>query len=110
MSILLGLMVMVGLLLFIVPGIWLGLKYGQAMTALVDRNCGVIEAFKCSSKITEGHKAKLMLLGSAALGIILAGLLALVVGVVFAYPVAGLAWVLGYRWMQLGRQAVVDEV
>jgi uncharacterized membrane protein len=101
-------MVMVGLLLFIVPGIWLGLKYGQAMNALVDRNCGVIEAFKYSSKITEGHKAKLMLLGSAALGIILAGLLALVVGVVFAYPVAGLAWVLGYRWMQLGRQAVVD--
>jgi len=107
-SILLGLMVMVGLLLFIVPGIWLGLKYGQAMTALVDRNCGVIEAFKYSAKITEGHKAKLMLLGFAALGIILAGLLALVVGVVFAYPVAGLAWVLGYRWMQLGRQAVVD--
>lgn len=107
-SILLGLMVIVGLLFLIVPGIWLGLKYGQAMTALVDRNCGVIEAFKYSAKITAGHKAKLMLLGFAALGIILAGLLALVVGVVFAYPVAGLAWVLGYRWMQLGRQAVVD--
>jgi uncharacterized membrane protein len=49
-----------------------------------------------------------MLLGFAALAIILAGLLALVVGLVFAYPVAGLAWVLGYRWMQLGRRAVVD--
>lgn len=106
---LLSLMIVVGMLFFIVPGIWLALKYGQAMTALVDRNCGVIEAFKYSGKITEGHKAKLMLLGSAVLGIILAGLLAFVVGVVFAYPVAGLAWVLGYRWMQLGRQAVVDE-
>ena len=107
-SILLGLMIVVGLLCLIVPGIWLGLKYGQAMTALVDRNCGVIEAFKYSSKITEGHKFKLMLLGTAAAGVILAGLLALVVGVVFAYPVAALAWVIGYRWMQLGRQAVVD--
>jgi hypothetical protein len=107
-SILLGLMVMVGLIFLIVPGIWLGLKYGQAMTVLVDRNCGVIEAFRYSGNLTEGHKAKLMLLGFAALGIILAGLLALVVGIVFAYPVAGLAWVLGYRWMQLGRRAVMD--
>jgi hypothetical protein len=107
-SILLGLMVVVGLIFLIVPGIWLGLKYGQAMNALVDRNCGVIDAFKYSAKITEGHKAKLMLLGFAAMGIILAGLIALVVGLVFAYPVAGLAWVLGYRWMQLGRRAVMD--
>ena len=107
-SILLGLMVVVGLIFLIVPGIWLGLKYGQAMNALVDRNCGVIDAFKYSAKITEGHKAKLMSLGFAAMGIILAGLIALVVGLVFAYPVAGLAWVLGYRWMQLGRRAVVD--
>ena len=107
-SILLGLMVVVGLIFLIVPGIWLGLKYGQAMNALVDRNCGVIDAFKYSAKITEGHKAKLMSLGFAAMGIILAGLIALVVGLVFAYPVAGLAWVLGYRWMQLGRRAVMD--
>lgn len=107
-SILLGLMIVVGFLCLIVPGIWLALKYGQAMTALVDRNCGVIEAFKYSSKITHGHKAKLMLLGLAAMGIMLAGLIAFVVGIVFAYPVAGLAWMIGYRWMQLGRRAVVD--
>jgi len=107
-SILLGLMIVVGLLCLIVPGIWLALKYGQAMTALVDRNCGVIEAFKYSSKITNGNKAKLMLLGLAAMGIMLAGLIAFVVGIVFAYPVAGLAWMIGYRWMQLGRRAVVD--
>lgn len=105
---LLTLMIVVGLILLIAPGIWLGLKYGQAMTALVDRNCGVIDAFKYSAKITEGHKAKLMLLGFAAIGVMLAGLIALVVGLVFAYPVAGLAWVLGYRWMQLGRRAVAD--
>ena len=75
---------------------------------MVIRSYGMIESFKYRAKITEGHKAKLMLLGFAALGIILAGLLALVVGIVFAYPVAGLAWVLGYRWMQLGRRAVMD--
>jgi hypothetical protein len=105
---LLTLMIVVGLILLIVPGIWVALKYGQAMNALVDRNCGVIDAFRYSGKITEGHKAKLMLLGFAAFGIMLAGLIALVVGIVFAYPVAGLAWVLGYRWMQLGRRAVMD--
>ena len=105
---LLTLMIVVGLIFLIVPGIWLGLKYGQAMNVLVDRNCGLIEAFKYSGKITEGHKAKLMLLGFAAMGIILAGIIALLVGVIFAYPVAGLAWVLGYRWMQLGRRAVMD--
>jgi hypothetical protein len=105
-SILLGLMIILGLIFLIVPGIWLGLKYGQAMNALVDRNCGVIEAFRYSGKITNGHKSRLMLLGLAAIVIMLAGLLALVVGLVFAYPVAGLAWILGYRWMQGGRDAV----
>lgn len=108
-SILLGLMVVVGFVLLIVPGIYLALKYGQAMTVLVDRNCGVIEAFRYSGKLTDGHKSRLMLLGLAALGIMLAGLLALVVGLVFAYPVAGLAWMLGYRWMQSGRDAVTGE-
>ena len=105
-SILLGLMIILGLIFLIVPGIWLGLKYGQAMTALVDRNCGVFEAFRYSGKITDGHKSRLMLLGFAAIVIMLAGLLALVVGLVFAYPMALLAWVLGYRWMQGGRAAV----
>lgn len=108
-SFLLGLMVAVGFVLLIVPGIYLALKYGQAMTVLVDRNCGVIEAFRYSGKLTDGHKSRLMLLGLAALGIMLAGLLALVVGLVFAYPVAGLAWMLGYRWMQGGRDAVTGE-
>ncbi|MGA0853827.1 MAG: DUF4339 domain-containing protein [Luteolibacter sp.] len=105
-SILLGLMIILGLIFLIVPGIWLGLKYGQAMTALVDRNCGVFEAFRYSGKITDGHKSRLMLLGFAAIVIMLAGLLALVVGLVFAYPMALLTWVLGYRWMQGGRAAV----
>ena len=104
-SILYGLVVAIGLLLFIVPGVYMALRWGQYLNAMVDRDLGVFESFAYSSRITSGQKWPLLGLGILCFLIILAGLLAFVVGMIFAYPIAWLAGFVAYRWLQYGPAA-----
>lgn len=102
-------MVAVGLMLLIVPGIYLALRYGQYLTAMVDRNLGVMESFSYSSTITTGNRMNLFLLFLLSMAVALAGMLALCVGLIFAIPVVWLAWMVAYRWMQHGHRAAIDQ-
>jgi uncharacterized membrane protein len=102
-------MVVVGLVLFIVPGIYIMLRYGQYMTAIVDRNMGVMESLSYSSSITENNRMNLFVLILMTIAIAIAGCLALVVGLIFAYPVIWLSWAVAYRWMQYGHRAAMDH-
>lgn len=108
-TILYGLMVAVGLLLLIVPGIYLAIRYGQYLTAMVDRDLGVMESFRYSSSLTTGNRMNLFLLLLMSIAIVTAGFVALCVGMVFAIPVAYLSWIAAYRWMQYGPRAVMDH-
>jgi uncharacterized membrane protein len=108
-SILYGAMLVVGFILLIVPGIYLALRFGQYMNAIVDRNMGIMESLSYSSSITTNNRLNLFLLALMAIAIALAGCLALVVGLIFAYPVIGLSWMVAYRWMQYGHRAAMDQ-
>lgn len=108
-SILYALMVGVGFLLLIVPGIYLALRYGQFMFAMVDKDLGVMDSFKYSSSITTNNRMKLFILGILSFLVVLAGLLALVFGLAVAMPVAWISWVVAYRWMQYGFSAALDQ-
>jgi hypothetical protein len=108
-SILYALMVGIGLLLLIVPGIYLAMRYGQYMTAIVDRNLGVMESFEYSSSITTNNRMNLFLLALLGILIMIAGCLALCVGIFFAIPVIWLGWIVAYRWMQYGHRAALDH-
>jgi uncharacterized membrane protein len=90
-TLLFGLMVGVGLVLFIVPGIYLALRYGQFMLAMVDKNLGVMDSFQYSASITTNNKMKLFFLALLAILVILAGFLVLVIGLVVAIPVVSLS-------------------
>ena len=107
-QILLTLMIALGCLLLIVPGIYLALRFGFCVTAIVDRDLGVIESFKYSSSITANNR--ILLLGLLLLcGLIgVAGLMACGVGLIFAAPMAWLSYLVAYRWLQYGRRAVLD--
>ena len=50
-----------GLVLFIIPGIVWGLKYGFGMIAVVDKKLSPLQALKFSGKITYGYKRELFL-------------------------------------------------
>lgn len=108
-TILYMLMVIIGLLLLIVPGIYLAMRYGQYLTAMVDRDLGVMDSFAYSSSITTNNRMNLFLLALMAILISLAGCLALCVGLLFAMPVIWLGWVVAYRWMQYGHRAALDH-
>jgi len=105
-TLLYGLLVFVGLLLLIVPGIYLALRFGQYQMAIVDKDLGVIESLKYSAQITQGNVLNLFGLGIVCLLIVIAGFLALVVGLIVAIPVAYLASFVAYRWLQYGRASI----
>jgi uncharacterized membrane protein len=108
-AILFGLMAGIGFILLIFPGIYIVLRYGQFMNAMVDRNLGVMDSLNYSSSITTNNRLNLFLLILLSIAIGIAGLLALVVGLIFAYPVIWLSWIAAFRWMQYGRRAVEDH-
>ena len=75
----------------------------------MDRDLGIMESFAYSSSITTNNRLNLFVLGLLAIVIALAGCLALVIGLGFAYPVIWLSWVVAYRWMQYGHRAAMDH-
>ncbi len=108
-SLLFGFMVMAGLLLLIVPGIILILRYSFFQEAIVDRNLGVIDAFKYSAQLTQNNRLNLFGLGVLSLLIVLAGVLALFVGLIFAIPLVSLITPVAYRFLQYGQRALTDQ-
>ena len=108
-SLLFGVVVAVGFVLLIVPGVYLALKYGQFLTAIVDRDLGIMESFAYSASITTNNRLSLLGLWLLCLLVVLAGALACFVGLIFAMPVAWLSTVVAYRWMQYGHRAALDH-
>lgn len=89
---------MLGGLATLVAVIYLSLRFVFVAMLVVDKEeVGISEAFRVSSKMTEGIKLKL--LGLCIISILLAimGLLALVVGYLVAVPVSTLALLSVYR-------------
>jgi GYF domain 2 len=108
-TVLFTLMMAAGFMLLIVPGVYLALRYGFFLTAMVDRDLGVVDSFKYSSSLTTNNRMNLFLLGLLGLLVMLAGFLALCVGLFFAIPVMWLSWIVAYRWMQYGHRAALDH-
>lgn len=107
-SILYGLMVFGGVLLFIVPGIILALMFGQYYYLIVDRDLGVMDSLKTAKQITDGNKLTLFLLGLVCFGLTIAGFLALCVGLLAVIPYITLLQVMAYLTMT--GQPTVDQM
>lgn len=92
-----GLIVIFGLILFIIPGIYFATKYVFMANVLVDKNLGVFESFSKSGEITKGIIWKVFVFQLLLTIIALAGLLAFGVGLFVAIPVILLADMYLYR-------------
>jgi len=102
-------MTTVGFILLIVPGIIVLLRFGMYQSAIVDRNMGIIESLKYSWELTKGNGLNLFVIGLFTILILLAGCIAMFVGMLFAFPMMFLMWIVAYRWMQYGGRAVMDD-
>lgn len=101
-QVLVGLVVLAGLVLLIVPGVIASIAFLFTSYLIIDKGRGPIEAMKESYRMTKGHWMELFLLLLAIVGINLLGLLALVVGLVVTVPVSMLALVHAYRTLSSG--------
>ena len=105
-QVIVGLAVVLGLVLLIVPGIMLALGLMFTSYLVIDKKRGPIEALKESWRITKGHKWQLFLFVLAILGLNILGLIALVVGLLVTIPVSMLAVVHAYRKLEHGASEV----
>lgn len=95
-------LVAVGLVLFVIPGIYWWVKYSQIIFLILDKDIGPIEAFKRSGEITAGAKWDLFALMILTGFIEVLGVLALFVGVFATIPLTILTHVLVYRHLVKG--------
>jgi len=95
-----ALIIFVGMLLVVIPGIIASLGLGFVPYLVVDRGMRPVEALKESWRITNGNKWRIFLLGLALLGVNLIGVLLLGIGVLASVPITMLAVVHAYRFLQ----------
>ncbi len=75
--------VIVGLVLLVVPGIYVAVALMPAMFLVLDDDLGVIETLQKAWAMTEGRRGRVFLVLLSLLGLNLLGLAAFIVGVVF---------------------------
>lgn len=96
-TILYNLIVAIGFILLIIPGIYWSIKYIYAPYLIVDKDLSITEAFKTSSQMTSKVKLQLILFYIVTAFVILLGFLAFGVGIIIAVPVIWLANAHVYR-------------
>lgn len=90
-------LIMVGFVLLIVPGVIFLVKYQFALYAIVDRGVGITDAFNTSARLTNGVKGKLFVFDLALFAVLLLGVVALGIGLLVAWPVVLMATAYMYR-------------
>lgn len=83
-----SLIILVGLLLAVVPGVLFWLKYSVVFYALMDQRLSGRDAMRESARLTKGHRGKIFLLGLTLLGLNILGAAAFLVGLLVTVPVS----------------------
>lgn len=111
-SLLFALMIFGGLLLLIVPGVIVMFRFWPAYYLVVDRHVPVIKSFGLAYKMTRGNAINSFLLWICGMAIACIGLLACLVGIVFAQPLVLLMVSAGYLMMsgQLGAKSTGGSI
>jgi uncharacterized membrane protein len=106
-SLAVGIAVFIGLVLLIVPGIYLALRFLFVPYLVVDRKLGVGAAFTESSRMTEGRKWQLLGFVLLLILINIVGALLLLVGLLVTMPVTMIALAHAYRTLEHSVNEVV---
>ena len=101
--------VVLGLFLLIVPGVIWGIKYSFMFYIMVDQKVGPVKALEMSGQMTDGIKMDLFVLYLVYILIVIAGFLALFIGIFVAIPVLMMAQVYVYRQMSGYRDPMMNE-
>lgn len=92
-----GIIVMLGLIFLIVPGIYLAIKYMYVNMLMIEKDITIKEAFKKSAEMTKGEMWHLIGMGMVCIIVVMLGLILLIIGVVPAIILVAFATMLVYR-------------
>lgn len=101
-----GIFILLGLICFIVPGVYLAVRWMFAELYVIDKGMRPMEALKASSALTLGHRWKLFLFACIAILLILVGLLFLIIGGAVACIVTTFAMIKIYKDLQQETPAI----
>ncbi len=104
-NLLVGVIVFIGFVLLIIPGIYLACKLVFTPYLVVDRKMDVIGAVKESWRMTNGHAWKVFLIGLLAIPISIAGLIVFGVGIIVSIMWIKLAFASLYHSVSLSGEA-----
>ncbi|MFC1933760.1 YciC family protein [Chloroflexota bacterium] len=104
-NILVGIIVIIGFMLLIIPGIIFACKLAFTPYLVVDRKMEVIEAVKESWRMTNGHAGQVFLIGLLAIPIFIAGLICFGVGIIVSIMWIRLAFASLYHSVSLSGEA-----
>ena len=108
-SLLVCVIIVIGLVLLIVPGIIFACKLAFTPYLVVDRKMAVMEAIEESWRMTGGHAWKVFLIGLLSIPICIAGLLCFIVGIIIAIMWVNLAFASLYHSVSSSGKASVQE-
>ncbi|MGJ8672922.1 GYF domain-containing protein [Rubritalea sp.] len=108
-TILYYLAIFVGTIFLIIPGIYIAIRYMYYQIAIVDKDLGVMESFKYSSELTRQNKWRIIGLGLINFLIIMAGMMALFIGLIWAIPVVILAHTISYCYLHSGKRSIAVQ-
>lgn len=98
-SILFGIAMFVGLLLLLIPGIYVAITYWPSMFLVIDRNTRVFESLRVAGELAKGNRINSVVLGVFGLLINFAGLMMCFVGLFATIPIVYLMVVSAYLSM-----------
>lgn len=104
-SILIGVIIIAGLILLVIPGIYLAARLSFLTYVLLEQeDYDFLKAISTSWEMTENHVWDLVGLGLVAFLIVIAGILALGIGLIIAIPITGVMSAIAYRALQTREQ------
>lgn len=95
-------MFVLGLICFIIPGIFIALRFGFFMEAIVEKKLDAISALKYSYRLTRENTLSRLGLAIISILIVVAGFIALFVGLIIAIPVVWMTSLVAYRYLHAG--------
>jgi uncharacterized membrane protein len=103
--------VFVGFCAFIVPGIYFVLRYQFALSLIVDKDVGILDAFAMSSQMTRKSKLDLFGLGIMSMFVNMIGFLFLLIGLIVTIPVTRLATLSAYQQLmgKINKASLAEE-
>jgi uncharacterized membrane protein len=104
-----GILVAIGMICLIVPGIILWLMWSFTSLIIAETNQDFWTAMQTSASLTRGYKWQLFCLALACIPVFLLGLLVFCIGVVISQAVSFTALALAYRFLQ-SKQPVTATV